>query len=356
MKLSTLSSFRKGLNNDRIIHGLKTAIALLIGMLVVHLFNLPVQGRWVLISILIVMCAQSRVGAIMGKSYMRFLGTLIGACIAALTLCLAYPSVIGVTLMLCLTTALFSYVADSPNYLSEAGPVGAITVVIILTTPNPSYATALTRFVEISLGILIALLVSRFVWPFHSRTKLRCLLKNTLEDLKILFEQLRTWGSQEAEKIYETYADKISSCFANQNKLYDEVRRESFDQSNFAQVFKNIVRGEHEILRYMNLMREALIHFSGEGGISFNQQISVKKIYEASQYLFESIIDQFNANKNRYTVESLSDVLHWKDKMRKELEPLIHNAADKLAVDLFIFAADQLLIRLKKMNFLVIKV
>ncbi len=363
------------LDNNRLIHSLKTAIAFLIGLLIVWVFHLPAHGQWLLISLLVVMCAQSRVGAVMQKSYMRFLGTLIGACIAVLTLYLAYPSVVWTTLILCLTTALFSYIADSPGYLSDAGPLGAVTVVIILIGQNPSYTTALDRFLEISLGILIALLVSRFIWPLHSRTQLRYIMKNTLQDLKILSEQLRAWGSipkgfhdvhqhhnvkgegvSETEKTYETYEDKVISRFVSQNTLYNEVMRESFGRSNLTRVFKDILRGERDMLHYMNLMRNTLTHFSGETCRRFNQQIHVQKIYEVSQQLFESIINQLKDNKNKHTVESLYNFLDWKSEMQQELTPLVNNTADKLAVDLFIFAAEQLLSQLKKINSLIISV
>ncbi len=404
------------LENNRLIHSLKTAIAFLIGLLIVWVFHLPAHGQWLLISLLVVMCAQSRVGAVMQKSYMRFLGTLIGACIAVLTLYLAYPSVVWTTLILCLTTALFSYIADSPGYLSDAGPLGAVTVVIILIGQNPSYTTALDRFLEISLGILIALLVSRFIWPLHSRTQLRYIMKNTLQDLKILSEQLRAWGSipkgfqdvvrrtrtnarsvldvhehvstdvqqhhilkgegyipkgfhdvhqhhnvkgegvSETEKTYETYEDKVISRFVSQNTLYNEVMRESFGRSNLTRVFKDILRGERDMLHYMNLMRNTLTHFSGETCRRFNQQIHVQKIYEVSQQLFESIINQLKDNKNKHTVESLYNFLDWKSEMQQELTPLVNNTADKLAVDLFIFAAEQLLTQLKKINSLIISV
>ena len=45
------------LDSDRIIHSLKTAIALLFGLLISYLFKLPLQGGWVVITILVVMCA-----------------------------------------------------------------------------------------------------------------------------------------------------------------------------------------------------------------------------------------------------------------------------------------------------------
>ena len=346
------------LDNNRIIHSLKTAIAFLLGVFIVRVFHFPLDGRWVLISILVVMCSQSRVGAIMQKSYMRFLGTVLGASIAALTLWLIYPSVVWTTLILCLTTALFSYIADSPGYLSEAGPLGAVTTVIILVGQNPSYASVLSRFFEISLGIAIALLVSRFIWPLHSRTQLRYNVTNTLRDLRKLLEQLTLFTATEAEENYELYEDKIISRFTGQAKLLDEVMRESFGRSTLAQRFKNILRTEREVLRCISLMKNALINFSEQARLSFNQQSQVQKTYAVSQQLFESLIEQLNDKTdktNKNTVE-FSDELGWEKEMHQELDPLVTSTSDKLALDLFIFAAGSLLTQLNSMNSLIKKV
>ena len=342
------------LDSNRLIHSLKTAIAFLIGIFIIRIFNFQ-QGQWILISILVVMCAQSRVGAIIQKSYMRFLGTVLGASIAALTLWLAYPSFIWTTLILCLTTALFSYIADSPGYLSEAGPLGAVTTVIILVGLNPSYTNVLDRFFEISLGIIIALLVSRFIWPLHSRTQLRCIVTTTLQDLKQLSEQLKIFTSVAAEKTYQKYEDKVISRFANQTKLLDEVLRESFGRLKPVLVFKDILRGEREILLCINLMKNALKNFSETVRLTFNQQVHVQKIYEISDHLFLLLMEQLNENKIKSSVETLAD-LGWKEKMYGELNMLVTNTSDRLAIDLFIFAAGNLITQLRSMNFLIEKI
>lgn len=344
------------LDNNRLIHSLKTAIAFLFGVFIVRLFHFPQNGLWVLISILVVMCAQSRVGAIIQKSYMRFLGTVLGASIAAFTLWLAYPSVIWTTLILCLTTALFSYIADSPSYLSEAGPLGAVTAVIVLIGQNPSYVSVLSRFFEISLGIVIALLVSRFIWPLHSRTQLRYIVLNTLQNLKEISGQLKAFYSVEAEKNYEVYEDKVISRFSSQSKLLNEVMRESFGRSSLAHVFRAILRSEREILRWISLMKNALMSFSEEMRLKINQQTRVQRIYEQSQQLFESLIKQLNDKESEYPITTLNSILNWKNEVHKELSPFIKNDSDELAIDLFIFASGNLLNQLTETNTLIKKI
>lgn len=358
MDISRLFRFKNELfdNNNRLIHSLKTAIAFLLGMLVVRFFDFPLQGRWVLISILVVMCAQSRVGALMQKSYMRFLGTVLGAIIAALTLWLAYPNVVWVTLIMCLATALFSYIADSPGYLSEAGPLGAVTIVIILIGQHPSYASVLNRFFEISLGIVIALLVSRFIWPLHSRTQLRYIVINTLNDLKGLSKQLSAFPSSEDEKNYEIVEEKVISRFVNQNKLYDEVMRESFGRSNLVSLFKDLLRKEREIFHCINLMKNALISFSEPVRSIFNQQIPVKKFYEVMQLSLQLLIKQLRDKEYQNDFILWGDFLEWKKELHHICSPYISNTSDKLAMDLFVFAAEASWLQLQAAQGLIKKI
>ncbi|EDP46743.1 FUSC family protein [Rickettsiella grylli] len=339
------------LDHDRVIHSLKTAIALLFGLLISYLFKLPLQGRWVIITILVVMCAQSRVGAILQKSYMRFLGTIIGASVASLTLWLVYPNVILTILILCISTAVFSYIADSPSTWSEAGPLGAVTLAIILISQNPNFYTVISRFLEINLGIVIALLVSRFIWPLHSHKKFRYILIDTLQRLKSLAQQLEEFlptNSDKNEKTYEFFENKILNNITIQKKLFQEVMRESFGRSHLNQVFKNVLNAEREILRCITLMRNALMNFSDQNILIFNQHKEIQKIYQLIQDFFKENMDRLQGRENKQFTEeeNFLNLKNLKQKVRSHFQLLEINQSDQFAIDLFIFSADRLLVQL----------
>jgi uncharacterized membrane protein YccC len=347
------------LDNDRLVHSLKTAIALLFGLLISYLFKLPLQGRWVVITILVVMCAQSRVGAILQKSYMRFLGTVIGASVASLTLWLVYPNVAFTILILCLATAVFSYIADSPSTWSEAGPLGAVTLIIIVITPNPNFYTVISRFLEINLGIIIALLVSRFIWPLHSRTQLRYILIDTLQNLKDLAQKLEEFtptNDDKSEKPQEVFENKILNNIGIQKKLFQEVMSESFGRSNLVVTFKNILNAEREILRCITLMRNALMNFSDQNILIFNQHIEIQKIYQITQGLFQKGIEILKGIDKELEVESLENFSDWKKEIKFQFKSLEINQSDQFAIDLFIFSADRLLVQLHTIIILIKKV
>jgi uncharacterized membrane protein YgaE (UPF0421/DUF939 family) len=334
------------LDGDRVIHSLKTAIALLFGLLISYLFKLPLQGRWVLITILVVMCAQSRVGAILQKSYMRFIGTVIGASVASFTLWLIYPNVIFTILILCVATAIFSYIADSPSTWSEAGPLGAVTLIIIVISQNPNFYTIISRFLEINLGIIIALLVSRFIWPLHSRMQLRYILIDTLRNLQGLAQQLEKFtltNEDTSEKLSEIFENKILNNIGVQKKLFKEVMSESFGRSNLGLSFKNTLDAEREIFRCITLMRNALMKFSDQNILIFNQHPEIQKIYQVAQILFLKSINILK-NKER-EIEIIENHPDWKE-IKFQLEFLKIKQSDQFAMDLFIFSADRLLIQL----------
>jgi uncharacterized membrane protein YccC len=346
------------LDNDRLVHSLKTAIALLFGLLISYLFKLPLQGRWVVITILVVMCAQSRVGAILQKSYMRFLGTVIGASFASLTLWLVYPNVALTIFILCIATAAFSYIADSPSTWSEAGPLGAVTLIIIVISPNPNFYTVISRFLEINLGIVIALLVSRFIWPLHSRTQLRAILIDTLQNLKGLAQKLEEPIFTNGGNILKTQdilENKILNNIGVQKKLFKEVMSESFGRSNLGEAFKNILNTEREMLRCITLMRNALMNFSEQTMLIFNQHAEIQKIYQITQDLYQKNIDILKGKDMSQTVESVESYSNWKHEIKIQFKSLELNRSDQFAMDLFIFSADRLLIQLHSLIILIKK-
>jgi Fusaric acid resistance protein family len=346
------------LDNDRLVHSLKTAVALLLSLLISYLFKLPLQGRWVVITILVVMCAQSRVGAILQKSYMRILGTIMGASIASLTLWLIYPNVTFTILILCMATAVFSYIADSPSALSEAGPLGAVTLIIILISPNPNFYTVMSRFLEINLGIIIALLVSRFIWPLHSRTKLRYILIDTLQNFKNLAQKLEEFthaNDDSTKKPPEFFENRILNNIGIQKKLFKEVMSESFGRSNLGETFKSILDGEREILRCITLMRNALMNFSDQDILIFSQHVEVQKIYQIIQDLFQKNIDSLKDKDKEQEVKCLEKFSDWRKEIKFQLKSLEINQPEQFAIDLFIFSADRLLVQLRTLIILIKK-
>jgi uncharacterized membrane protein YccC len=244
------------LDTQRTIHSLKTALACLLGFLITHFVKISIN-QWIIITILVVMCAQSNVGSVIQKSYMRFLGTLGGSFLSIVTLILFGPDPVAIAATIMLAAILFSYLATGNSKFNEAGTLGAATTVIILMGVDPNLITAFERSVEISIGILIAALVSQFIFPIHARTNLRVKQANTIRELRDFYRATLLSDQPRKEMDYPQLDEKIVSSFLIQRKLATDASREVLGKKFSLKHFKNILTCEKEILRSIAFMHYA---------------------------------------------------------------------------------------------------
>ncbi len=149
-----------------LIQGLKTGLAAgLCYWLSMH-FGLH-EGYWSAISAIIVL--QSNVGSTITASRDRIIGTAMGAILGFIASPWErHPAAfaIAVTAAMVLCGAL-----ELKNSARLAGVT--ISIVMLVQRNGSHWRIALNRFFEVALGILIALLVSTFVWPRRARRHLR---------------------------------------------------------------------------------------------------------------------------------------------------------------------------------------
>jgi uncharacterized membrane protein YgaE (UPF0421/DUF939 family) len=149
-----LASLKKSL-----VHPAKTAVAAVLSLLVARVVGLP-EVFWAPISTLIV--TQSTLGTGLTVSWQRWVGTALGSAAGALLAIRFGTSVIafGAGLfglgLFCAAVRL-----DKPAY-RFAGI--ALTVVMFVTHVEPVWVVALHRFIEVSVGIAVGLVVL-VVWP-----------------------------------------------------------------------------------------------------------------------------------------------------------------------------------------------
>lgn len=122
-------------------------------------------GYWALITCIVVM--QSEVGATLLASRDRLIGTAIGALTGwAAELAWRGPhagvEVIVLSAAVCIAIAICNIL-----HLASAGRLAGVTVVIVflLHGLEPAWSTALSRFFEVSLGVLVALGTTAVFYP-----------------------------------------------------------------------------------------------------------------------------------------------------------------------------------------------
>lgn len=244
---------------EHLIHSIKTVIACTIGLLLVRFIGLP-GDQWVVITIIVVMCAQIYVGSVMQKAYLRLLGTLVGCLFATFTLLFLGSSPLSIAIAIGLSSFIFSYLATKYENYTYAGTLGAVTTTIImLGQPQPTLLIALERFLEISLGVLIATLVSQFILPIHARTHLRTAQATTLRQLHDYFKKTMVIGS-DASADYQEADEHIVKSLLIQRQLAKESIREKFGLAFSNEHFMESLYFEREILRAMTFMHQAILH------------------------------------------------------------------------------------------------
>lgn len=239
--------------SDRAINSLKTAIACVIGYLI-YLFTPLPQAQWIVITVLVVMSAQISIGGVLIKSYMRFLGTVAGALIAVGAFLLGGTEPIWIACILFTSTLVFAYIGGSPKDISAAGILGAVTIVMVLLNPHVTIAIAGVRFLEITLGIVIACLVSSLVWPMRAHT---LLIKSFARTLNLLKQHVQYYLLQKVDdKDTRNYnlEQSIVSSFNNQRKLIHELNTEPGKFYHQKQLFQPLLDTLVKIYRVINLM------------------------------------------------------------------------------------------------------
>ena len=162
-RMSALERFRQFIGAKEspptLTNSLRTAVAAVASVLVARLFRLP-ESYWAAIATLIVM--QSSLGGALPISIQRFIGTFLGA-IAGGLVGSYFPgnmAAFGVTVLA------LGLICAALKVERAAYRYAGITLVIIMLIPRGpnERVIALHRFLEVSVGIAVALVVSA-VWP-----------------------------------------------------------------------------------------------------------------------------------------------------------------------------------------------
>lgn len=117
-------------------------------------------GYWAAITSIVVM--QSQVAATLLASRDRLIGTAIGALIGWAAELFWHDHLVLYGLAICAAIAICN-VLD----LQSAGRLAgvSVTIVVLIHGSEPAWQTALNRFIQVSLGILVALAMTAIFYP-----------------------------------------------------------------------------------------------------------------------------------------------------------------------------------------------
>jgi len=142
-----------------VVHAARTTAAARISLEIANLLKLP-EPYWAAITTLIVM--QSTLGAALTISEHRFAGTALGAGLGALIATYFAPNVVWFAVGAFLLGIICSAIGLDRAAYRFAGVTLAI--VLLVSRAKPAWVIAVHRFVEVSVGIVVGLILTA-LWP-----------------------------------------------------------------------------------------------------------------------------------------------------------------------------------------------
>jgi uncharacterized membrane protein YgaE (UPF0421/DUF939 family) len=151
------SGIFSGVNRYSVLDSVRTAVAAVVALLLAHLLKLP-ESYWAPISTIVII--QSTIAPhVLG--WQRFVGTAMGAVLGAVLMTLLPPNdlIYGLGIIACGLLASLLRIGGAFRF-------AGITLSIVLLIPHVAgpWIVAWHRFLEVSLGIAVALVVT-VVWP-----------------------------------------------------------------------------------------------------------------------------------------------------------------------------------------------
>lgn len=152
----------ENLNGQSLEHLARTTVAAMLSLYLANLFKLP-ESYWAPITTLIVM--QSTLGDTLNVSGQRLAGTAMGAVAGALLSRQFGPNPLafGAGVFMLGGICLLLHLGRAASALANV----TLALVVLVGRAESGFALAVHRFVEVSLGIVVALMLT-FLWPEHT--------------------------------------------------------------------------------------------------------------------------------------------------------------------------------------------
>jgi uncharacterized membrane protein YccC len=148
-------------NLPSIAHAIRTAVAASASVIIARLVQMP-EAYWAGIATLVVM--QSTLGATLTLSIERIAATAVGASVGALEANYFSANLIAYAVAIFLVGLLsFAFRLEKTAYRYASV---TLTIIVLIPRSAAPWAIALHRFIEVSVGIVVALAVVA-LWPEH---------------------------------------------------------------------------------------------------------------------------------------------------------------------------------------------
>lgn len=284
----TFARLQKTITPAMLSHALRTALAATLTAVLTRVFALE-QGYWAVFSSILVM--QNNFGSSLVASWARLLGTAAGAVLGALFAIGAdallgqgmatLVAAMGVTIFLC------ALLAAKNDNLRLAGLTAAVVICLHSDGQGAAFSIGLSRFLEVGLGIVVALGVS-LAWPARARVVLRFGLRKGMEQLAALLAALmecRLTGAYDRPRVFHR-KDAVLRLSLRNRQLFASARREP-GPSGQNEVFSALLSMQERLAEHLLAMDHAIEFAPAEG---FHQHL-LAELEELGAALGAALVD-----------------------------------------------------------------
>ncbi|WP_116963480.1 FUSC family protein [Fastidiosibacter lacustris] len=274
------------------INAIKAVIATVIGYLVGcwlgFWLDVPEMYAWIVVTILVVMSSQPNLGGALEKAKMRFLGTIV-ATLCSIVILLLMPGfpIWQMMLGLCLI-AVGVFTATASTKYMYAGVLGAITIAIILFGSRASLEIAIYRASEVFIGITIAIIVNRYLFPIRASRRIYQSFSQSMMCINKLHQKLFVGDD------HEDILVEIFTHFSKQITLQKEIVYEK--EKIHLKQYKATTRYLRQLYRYTCVIYEYINRYPKKRE-RFANSNEFKALHEAIRVLFEKISNSFKQQK-----------------------------------------------------------
>ena len=215
------------------------------------------RTAWLLVSVVVVMGIHVSVGMQFKRAILRFCGTVVGALFGALGLLLKFHPVLQAIYVLLISSLLMLQTVWFGKW-RYVGILSAVTFFVVLLAPGQDFMIAYQRTVEILLGIVIALLVTRYVFPMSAEVLARRIIHANWTEFIELIDAVFFHGVRryDAKQRYESAETRIMSNLNEINEMHGVLSYEG-NKHLKAQVM-SCYRNQKAMLRYTNVLEMTL--------------------------------------------------------------------------------------------------
>lgn len=234
--------------SEHIRQAVQTATAGMAAMYFSRFLGLP-EGYWAAITAMIVL--QASLGAALKESWVRIAATAIGAAVA-----MPFAAFFGQSLLVFGVAVFVTVILCSALRLQAGLRVAATTVAIIMLISHPGrpWVPGIHRFLEVSFGIVVALVVAKVMWPSSALENLRLGLAEAYLQLNTLFAALMARYRGLASEDAEALRSKLTVTMRHNEDLEEQATYERALRSKKPKILDVLTRHAERIVRALDAL------------------------------------------------------------------------------------------------------